>query len=68
MWHQDVKKQKKQKQYTGRTVYTFQDFLAWPAADNLIDRGEEKRRNTQNNTQAIGTNVFLRSRDISNSI
>lgn len=54
MWHQDVKKQ-----YAGRTVETFQDFLAWPATDNLIDRGEEKRRNTQNNTQAIRTEMYF---------
>lgn len=46
---------------------TLQDLLAWPAADELFARDEEKRRKTQT-TQAITTEIlYSGGNDIGNS-
>lgn len=58
--YQDVKKTKKRicSRAAGRTGETFQDLLAWPAADELfLPEVKEKRRSTQN-TQAKTTEIL----------
>lgn len=55
-----LKRQKKRicSRAAGRTGETFQDLLAWPAADELfLPEVKEKRRSTQN-TQAKTTEIL----------